>query len=171
MKQVITIALLATTLSVMAKSNTTTIEVYTGPSINDLKLSAAAIDKAIEAKQAEEESSYLSQISKAKQYLKHKAKKEIFQAQFIIKTEQGQELNYLTDDQNAKYYYSLDQTCFTGNIDTANLLLSTAVSEELLNFDETWYDNNKIETPQTISIVNNDGPGETKETNIISKCK
>lgn len=172
-----TIILMGTILvSSIANAGLTTTKtmVTKDPSAKQIEVAIKILTEAVAAKKAGNEKAFKAKLEKAKKYQEKYQATKVFNAAFIAKVGK-KKINYFEDIEfndysDLRYDVMITETCFNGDVAEANKLLSQMVKDDVLNYDEEWFDNNKVKNANTISIDFVDGPNEYSEARKISKC-
>ncbi len=153
---------------------TTKTMVTMDPSTKQIEVAIEILAEAITAKKAGNDKVFKAKLEKAKKYQEKYQVLKVFNAAFIAKVGK-KKINYFEDIEfndysDIRYDVRVTETCFNGDVAEANKLLSQMISDDVLNYDEEWFDNNKVKNANTISIDFIDGPNEYSEARKISKC-
>ncbi|MDD0853850.1 hypothetical protein HBN50_12130 [Halobacteriovorax sp. GB3] len=159
---------IALTHTASANLETTTLKFVDSASIEQMDIARELLDEAIDAKKNEELIKYKDRLKRARALLASKTTHEIeFSSSFLANLD-GELFNFF-EDEDLRYEVLFEESCYKGTKEEALKLLKVVIEQDLLNFDEQWYENPR-ESSEGIIVDFTDGPNDFQTSFHLFEC-
>ena len=175
MKKVIALSILSSICLAGSLKKTAVIE-YKDPTVKQLEVAKQMIDEAIALKKKGKLTQFRAKLEKAQKFQKKYKSQRIYNAAFVATLKDGTEVNYFNmnedDIDQLRYETMVSETCFNGMVVEAAILFNhIAKNTDMINYDEEWYENARVQSRNSIKIDLVDGPNEYTTELAITRCK